>query len=235
MTIDDPPLTVICFQLPIDHAPAERLDITMAMMTQAHDRHGPGLYVFPEYALNHLCADPADTTAQAQTVPGATTEILQQTAATLQSTIAMGMLERSGNPDAPFNTVALIGPDRIVGCYRKTHLWDLGPQKEAYRECKLFTPGDTLEPFDIGAWKIGVMICADGVFPEVPRTPGLERGASDHSCQQPTRGGCRNRSGREGEPDAHCRGQCRGIQRHRSVRRHLAHRRARRDDAGVHR
>ena len=57
MTIDDSPLTVICFQLPIDNAPAERLDIAMAMMTQAHERHGPGLYVFPEYALNHLCAD----------------------------------------------------------------------------------------------------------------------------------------------------------------------------------
>ena len=57
----------------------------------------------------------------------------------------------------------------MVAVYRKTHLWD--------RERLIFTPGDAVPPvLDTAFGRLGVLVCYDLEFPEMPRSLAL-RGA----------------------------------------------------------
>lgn len=80
--------------------------------------------------------------------------------------IVTGLNERDG--DRLFNTAVLLGPQGIVGHYRKMHLF--------WNEPDLFTPGDTGFPvFDLpGGVRIGMLICFDWVFPEAFRALAVQ-------------------------------------------------------------
>lgn len=61
-----------------------------------------------------------------------------------------------------YNAAVLIGPEGIVGRYRKIHLWD--------EEKLFFEPGDLgLNVFHLPFGRVGIMICYDGWHPEVAR------------------------------------------------------------------
>jgi predicted amidohydrolase len=167
-------ITVITFQMSIDCDPSLRVSAAIKAMQDVFEKHDPGICVFPEYYLNHFYPDPHNTIAAAQSIPGPATELLLTFTKQTGCTIVMGMLEKSKDTNRPFNSAVILGPNGLIGCYRKTHLWDLGPQKQSYRECKLFTPGNDLSVFDINGWKIGIMICADGMFPETARSLALK-------------------------------------------------------------
>lgn len=72
--------------------------------------------------------------------------------------IVGGVCERGR--DGLFNTAVVVGPDGYIGAYRKTHLWD--------DEKTIFLPGDRLNSFDTPLGRLGVMICYDNYFPEIP-------------------------------------------------------------------
>jgi len=170
------PLTVVTVQMSVASPPAERVARALAVLRAARDAVGRAVFVLPEYYLARFYPDPRRTVSAAQPVPGPSTEPFLEFAAAAGSAVVVGLLEESAVPGRPYVTAAVLGPDGVVGCYRKTHLWDLGPAREPYRECRLFTPGDALAPFDVLGWRVGVMVCADGLFPEVPRVLRL-RGA----------------------------------------------------------
>jgi len=172
MTVN--PLTVVTLQMSIDSSLSQRVDRAKSLISKAFNENGKGIYVLPEYYLAHLFPDPKDTVALAEAVPGPSTYPFLEFAASTDSVVIVGLLERSEDHDHPYNTAAILGPEGVIGCYRKTHLWNLGPAKEAYRECKLFTSGQELRPYDIAGWKVGVMICGDGAFPETPITLALK-------------------------------------------------------------
>jgi len=66
-----------------------------------------------------------------------------------------------------FNSSILVGPNGIIGKYRKIHLF--------MNEFDFFEKGDLgLPVFDIGFCKIGMLICFDWVFPEVWRILALK-------------------------------------------------------------
>jgi 5-aminopentanamidase len=73
-------------------------------------------------------------------------------------------LERDG--DTLYNAAVLVGPDGLIGSYRKTHLPFLGVDR-------FVTPGDELKVFDTALGRIGLIICYDLRFPEVTRTLAL--------------------------------------------------------------
>ncbi len=78
--------------------------------------------------------------------------------------IAFGIAEKQGS--ILYNSAALIGPDGLIGIYRKSHLF--------YEEKLFFSPGDTgFNVYDIGIAKLGLMICYDWWFPEAARTLAL--------------------------------------------------------------
>jgi predicted amidohydrolase len=79
--------------------------------------------------------------------------------------VVFGMLERDG--DRLFNALALVGPDGLIGSYRKIHMPYLGIDRFA-------NYGD--RPFavhEIDGVKIGLSICYDGGFPEPARCMAL--------------------------------------------------------------
>src|ERR1019366_4698790 len=66
-----------------------------------------------------------------------------------------------------FNACALVGPDGVIGVYRKVHLPFLGVDRWV-------DPGD--RPFvvhEAGALRVGMHICYDGSFPETGRVLSL--------------------------------------------------------------
>lgn len=71
--------------------------------------------------------------------------------------IVSGINEREG--DKLYNTAILMGPGGVVGKYRKMHLF--------MNEKDIFQKGNAgLPVFDLGEFKIGMMICFDYLFPE---------------------------------------------------------------------
>ena len=154
----------------------ERVVSALKLLERAAESEGPGIYVLPEYALTTMPKDAAAIVAQQEPIPGPITDRFRALAEKRNIWIAVGMLESSADAKKPYNTIAIVGPKGQLFRYRKTHLWDNGPASEPWREVKLFTPGESLGLFEIEGWKIGVMVCADGFYPEVPRTLSL-RGA----------------------------------------------------------
>jgi predicted amidohydrolase len=66
-----------------------------------------------------------------------------------------------------FNSSALVGPNGLIGKYRKVHLY--------YREKIFFAPGNLGFPvFEFPFGKIGMMICFDWFYPESARSLALQ-------------------------------------------------------------
>lgn len=124
------------------------------------------LIVAPELALSgYLFTRKSEVEQMAEEVPGPATERLTQAATRADCHVVVGMAERSG--DRLFNSAALIGPQGVVGVYRKAHLF--------YEEKLYFTPGDLGFPlFDVRGVKVGLLVCFDHFFPEAARTLALQ-------------------------------------------------------------
>ncbi|MCP4601720.1 MAG: hypothetical protein GY847_14595 [Proteobacteria bacterium] len=120
------------------------------------------LIVLPELATTgYALSDKATALRVAEPISGPSIEHLNEIARALNGHLVVGFAEIDGNE--LFNTAALIGPDGVVAKVRKAHLF-LG-------EKDLFSPGDTgFHTVDIGALKVGTMICFDWVFPECAGT-----------------------------------------------------------------
>ncbi len=107
----------------------------------------------------------------AESVPGPTTEIMQQLADELQVVIIASLFERRA-AGIYHNTVAVIDADgSFLGKYRKMHI----PDDPGYYEKFYFTPGDLgYKVFETCYAKIGTLICWDQWFPEAARITALK-------------------------------------------------------------
>ncbi len=127
---------------------------------------GAQLLVLPECAIPGYMFDSADEALPyAEEIPGPTTEAFERECARLGVHAITGLLERDG--DTLYNAAILVGPDGLIGSYRKTHLPFLGVDR-------FVTPGDELKVFDTALGRIGLIICYDLRFPEVTRTLALQ-------------------------------------------------------------
>ena len=83
--------------------------------------------------------------------------------------IVAGLNEWDQEQSKLYNSAVLVGPKGYIGKYRKLHLF--------MKEKDFFAPGDLGFPvFDLGGWKLGILICFDWIFPETWRVLAL-RGA----------------------------------------------------------
>jgi predicted amidohydrolase len=79
--------------------------------------------------------------------------------------IASGFNEREN--DLLYNSAILVGPNGLIGKYRKIHLF--------LNEKDIFNPGNAGFPiFDTPIGKIGLLVCFDWIFPETWRILALK-------------------------------------------------------------
>ena len=143
------------------------LDAGLARLQEAVAA-GAELLVLPECAIpGYMFGSLEEAMPFAEEIPGPTTEALEEASRRLGAHVVCGLLERDG--DVLYNAAVLVGPDGLIGSYRKTHLPFLGVDR-------FTTPGDELPVFDTPLGRIGLEICYDLRFPEVTRTLAL-RGA----------------------------------------------------------
>lgn len=128
--------------------------------------------LFPElaltgYALRDLFYKVAET------IPGPSTEKIIIKAREKNIYVGFGMPERSINdPGVLYNTMVLVGPQGVVGKYRKIYL----PTYGVFEEGRYFRNGNTPVVVDTPFGRIGLEICFDLFFPELSRLLAL-RGA----------------------------------------------------------
>lgn len=134
---------------------------------------GVQLTVFPECATTgYGFADLESAHAVAEAVPGPTTTALAEMCATHRLPdgspyVVVGLLERTGDPKIVYNSAVLVGPEGLIGLYRKAHLPLLGVDR-------FTTPGDTgFQVWDTSIGRIGIEICYDLRFPEGMRVLAL--------------------------------------------------------------
>ncbi len=128
---------------------------------------GASLAVFPECVVTGYCFDSAKEAMEfAESVPGPATAALEAIAARLNLHLVVGMLERAD--DQLYNVAVLIGPNGLIGGYRKIHLPFLGVDR--------FTAHgrDGFRVYDTSLARIGVNICYDCSFPESSRVMMLD-------------------------------------------------------------
>jgi predicted amidohydrolase len=147
---------------------------------QAADQ-GNNIIVFPELALTgYECSETSDSgkksctmhKEQAEIVPGPSTNELIDLASDLDVYIIFGMPEQdTANPDLLYISSVVIGPEGLLGTYRKLHLAPL----PRFTESLCFTPGNEVPVFETRYGIIGVLICYDFYFyPELARIMALK-------------------------------------------------------------
>lgn len=139
---------------------------SIVMIERAADA-GARIVVLPELAISGYMFDSrAEAFALAEPIPdGPSTVAWAEVAARRKLFLVAGIAEREG--DRLYNSAVVIGPDGVLGVYRKLHLWA--------DENLWFEAGNLgLPVFATPHGRIGVAICYDGWFPEVFRLAAVE-------------------------------------------------------------
>lgn len=161
------PITIAVAQIDIAFGKPERNLARMEEVLREAAGRGAKLAVFPEAALAGYCYDSlAEAQAMAEPIPGKSSERLAAVCRELGMHAIYGLLEAEGA--RVFNACVLVGPQGVVGSYRKIHLPYLGVDRYT-------TPGD--RPFAVheaAGMRIGMHICYDGGFPEAARVMMLQ-------------------------------------------------------------
>lgn len=123
---------------------------------------GAKIVAFPECAVTgYGFQSRAEAIRHAEPVPGPSTHALGAICTELDVCAVFGMLELDG--ERLYNVAVVLGPEGVIGTYRKLHLPFLGVDR--------FTdPGDRpLTLVEARGVKLGLHICYDGSFPETGR------------------------------------------------------------------
>jgi predicted amidohydrolase len=140
------------------------LDVCLARVEEAAAA-GAQLLVLPECAIpGYVFESTEEALPFAEEIPGPSTEALAAVCARLGMHVVCGLLEVDAGDLC--NAAVLVGPDGLIGTYRKTHLPFLGVDR--------FTrAGDELPVFDTPLGRIAIEICYDLRFPELTRAFAL--------------------------------------------------------------
>ncbi|HLR70908.1 MAG TPA: nitrilase-related carbon-nitrogen hydrolase [Pseudogracilibacillus sp.] len=137
--------------------------INSEMICSLFDK-GATIVVLPECAdTQYQMTSKEEVRKFSETLTGPSVSHWIELAMSYRKYIAGGIIERDG--DNFYNTAVLVGPDGMIGHYRKMHLFDW--EREFLTEGDLGFPNFKIEELDI---TIGMLICYDLRFPEAVRT-----------------------------------------------------------------
>ena len=142
-------------------------------LVQAAERvaaEGVQYAVFPETAISgYDFTDPAQLAPFVDTIPGRATDALLPVLKRTGMHMSVGIAEKDANTGIFYNTAVLLGPEGIIGKYRKNGLNG--------QDVQLFGPGDTdVGVFDTPIGRIALIICYDDTYWQYDRLAAL-RGA----------------------------------------------------------
>jgi len=133
---------------------------------------GANIIAFPELALSgYECGEEARSdkkpcamhTEAAETIPGPSTEEIAKLAKELAVYVILGTPEKDDkDTNIRYVSAAIIGPEGVIGRYRKVSLAPL----PIWTEPICFTPGSELPVFETKYGPIGIQLCMD--FWKVP-------------------------------------------------------------------
>jgi predicted amidohydrolase len=151
---------------PVLHDRDHNLD-AMAGDIETALKHGAKLVVAPEMALTgYLYTDRADIAPYVDTIPGVATARIARLARQYHAWIVFGMPEKDATTGIYYNAAALVGPEGVVGKYRKLHQWEAEEHWAAW--------GDMGIPvYDTELGRIAINICMDSGFFESSRLAAL--------------------------------------------------------------
>ena len=128
----------------------------------AADTTGARLIVFPEAALTgYVFESETEALDGAVDADGPETNLVAGACRAAGAWAVVGAVEREAG--RVFNSVFLVGPEGLVGRYRKVHTLCLGVDRFAAR-------GEGFRVWELPIGRIGLNICYDGTFPESSRT-----------------------------------------------------------------
>ncbi len=155
-------------------------------LTLEAKRQGADIAIFPEMCLTgYVILD--QVYELAETIPGPTTKKISAIAKETGMHIIFGMPELSEKTQATvYNTAVFIGPQGLIGKYRKMYL----PTHSVFEEKRYFRPGYEPAAFQTEIGNIGLTICYDVFFPEVFRLPEIE-GCTTHNLHFRVTGGAK--------------------------------------------
>jgi predicted amidohydrolase len=138
---------------------------TMKKNIKQAKEKGANLVIFPELSLTgYLSRDLVYELAEP--IPGPSIHSLEEIAKKENMHIVFGMPEQSEKAHAVlYNTAVLLGPNGMIGKYRKTHL----PTHSVFEEKRYFRLGYEAPVFETEIGKMGLTICYDIFFPEICR------------------------------------------------------------------
>jgi predicted amidohydrolase len=131
---------------------------------------GANLAIFPEMSLTGYVVHD-QIYELAEKIPGPIVKKAEALAKKTGMHFIFGMPELSEKTQATvFNTAIFVGPKGLIGKYRKMYL----PTHSVFEEKRYFRPGYQTAAFQTDIGNIGLCICYDIFFPEVPRLTRLK-------------------------------------------------------------
>ena len=134
---------------------------------------GAQIVALPELSnTGYFCSDVNDAHFDlAEEIPGPTTRFYANLALELGIVVIGGLYERDPVTHVYYNSAVVVGPEGLIGRYRKSHI----PSKPTFMEKYYFAPGNLGYPvFDLGFCRVGITICYDRHFPECYRQMALQ-------------------------------------------------------------
>jgi predicted amidohydrolase len=130
--------------------------------------NGAKLIVFPEMATSgYIFENRQEIAPYVEPIPGPTTELFQTLAEKYSCYLVTGLPEVDPLTGVFYNSAVLVGPEGVVGRYRKTHLFAADPRwaREGNEGIPVFST-------EIG--RICMLICMDAMYFEPSRIAALQ-------------------------------------------------------------
>ncbi|MBP6121647.1 MULTISPECIES: nitrilase-related carbon-nitrogen hydrolase [Providencia] len=136
--------------------------------TEKVAEQGVNYAVFPETAVSgYLFSDSTELAPYLDTIPGKTTAAILPILARTGMYMSVGIAERDSESGLAYNSAVLMGPEGIIGKYRKIGLNS--------QDQKVFAPGNTgVKTFETLIGRIALLICYDDTYWQYVRLAALE-------------------------------------------------------------